>query len=111
MISKFGELVRNLPDELRIRFYEILAHELTIGIRYICSLSINPEEKVDRLTWINEIMHRVVTKIYCERTKSREWSDTDFEEMVRHWVNQNLQIKDTVNNAINNSYKYTTEGV
>jgi hypothetical protein len=109
MISKFGELVRTLPDELRIRFYEILAHELTIGIRYICSISINPEEKVDRLKWINEIMHRVVAKIYCERTKSHEWSDTDFENMVGDWVSQNLQIEDTINKAISNSYKYTTE--
>ena len=65
---------------------------------------------VDRLKWINEIMHRFVTKIYWERTKSHEWLDTDFEEMVGHWVSQNLQIEDTVNTAINNSYKSDTEG-
>ena len=111
MISKFGELVRKLTDEQRIRFYETLAQELTIGVRNICFISINPEEKVDRLKWINEIMHRVVVKIYCERTKSHEWSDTDFEGMVRHWVSKNLQIEDTVNNAIKDSYRYTTDGL
>src|SRR5215813_2635421 len=99
MISKFGELVRKLPDEQRIRFYEMLAHELTIGIRCIWSDSINPEDKVDQLKWINEIMHRVVAKIYCERTKSHEWSDTDIENMVGHWVSQNFRIEDTVNSA------------
>ena len=110
MISKFGELVRKLPDEQRIRFYELLAGELTIGIRHVCSISLNPEEKIDQLKWINEIMHRVIAKIYCERTKSHEWLDTDFEDMVGGWVSQNLQIEDIVNNAINNSYKYAAEG-
>jgi hypothetical protein len=111
MVSKFGERVKKLPDEQRIRFYEILARELTIGIRYICSISISPEEKVDQLKWINEIMHRVIAKIYCERTKSHEWSDTDFEDMVRDWVSNNLEVEDVLNNAINYSYKYTTESL
>jgi hypothetical protein len=40
--------VANLPDERRLHFYEVLAHNLTVAIRCIWSDdSIDDHEKVD----------------------------------------------------------------
>jgi hypothetical protein len=107
MISKFGESVAQLSLERRIRFYELLAHELTICVRAIWTdEEISAEEKVERMKRINEIMHRVTAKISCERTQDHEWLDTDMEKMVSSWTNQTAYLELLINYAIERSYTY-----
>lgn len=106
-ISRFGEPVARLSPEARVKFYELLAHELTIGIRDVwASEELSADEKVDQLKWINEIMHRVVRKITYEREATLQWLDTDLQDNVAHWVSQNPRIAPIINYAINRSYKY-----
>ncbi len=107
MISKFGESVAQLSLERRIRFYELLAHELTICVRAIwADEEISAEEKVEHMKRINEIMHRVTAKISCERTQDHEWLDTDMEMMIVECTNQHLSIESLINYAIESSYTY-----
>jgi hypothetical protein len=105
MISKFGESVAQLPPASRLRFYELLAHELTIAVRVIwADEEISAEAKVECMKRINEIMHRVTAKISCERTQAHEWLDTDLEKMVVEWTNQTANLEPLINYAIERSY-------
>ncbi|MBU2713197.1 hypothetical protein [Zooshikella harenae] len=105
-ILKFGELVSRLPIDGQITFYERFAHELTIVIRCVWSNEkIDDAEKVDRMKWLNEIIHRIPSKLSQLRNQNYEWENTQFEEMVLHWVKQNTAICKEVNNAIGYSYK------
>ena len=57
------KLIGELSDEERLKFYECLAHNLTVSARAIWSNEgLTDGEKVERLKWLNEIMHRVTMK-------------------------------------------------
>lgn len=108
-ISPFGKPVSKLPLDQQITFYERLAHELTIAVRGIWSDdTLAAGEKVDRMKWINEIMHRIPNKLAQLRHASHHWDDQDFEAMVAHWTLQNPSLVKVVNRAINASFRLTT---
>ena len=59
----FPNLIGGLNDEQRMRFYENLAHNLTVSVRGVWSDEhLTDSKKVECLKWLNEIMHRVVMK-------------------------------------------------
>ena len=52
----FPTLIGALSEEERIRFYEILAHNLTVSVRAIWSdEQLTDGERVERMKWINEM--------------------------------------------------------
>ena len=56
---RFAERMAVLTEEQRLHFYEVLAHNLTVAIRGVWSdTSLGDVEKVERMKWINEILHR-----------------------------------------------------
>ena len=96
--SKLNKL--NVPQ--RQMFYEMLAHNLTISVRFIQSEEkISVEERLDRIKWINEIMHRVISKIRCLRLNTHEWTEEDSVNDMRGWIKQNEKILKTVEQAVN----------
>jgi hypothetical protein len=79
--------VGNLPPESLIRFYEILAHNLTVSIRAIWSdETLNDAQRVERMKWLNEIMHRVVLKSAALRRGRNECTEADTWKMMQHYI-------------------------
>lgn len=102
----FPNLIGELNEQERIRFYEDLAHNLTVSVRGIWSDNkLTDRERVERMRWINEIMHRVVMKSAYLRTKRNKYSETDSWEDIKHWVAQSPDLGTSVEWAIERSYE------
>jgi hypothetical protein len=95
-----------LSDEQRLHYYEVLAQNLTIAIRGIWSdQQISDAEKVDRMKWVNEILHRVTAKVYVLRLKTHEWTEEDFESLILEYVASHPGIAEEVGKAVRRSYR------
>ena len=107
----FPKLIGELSEEERIRFYEILAHNLTVTVRGVwVDEQLTDREIVERLKFINEIMHRVVMKSAYLRTKRNTYSETDSWEDIKHWMAQCPELGTPVERAIERSYECVVEG-
>jgi hypothetical protein len=94
-----------LDSEQRQLFYEVLAHNLTVSVRAIWSdEASSAEEKVEQLKWLNEIMHRVTSKIRVLRLNLHEWTETDSWNDIRHWVSLCPSLESEVEWVIRTSY-------
>src|SRR5262249_3450179 len=79
--------VGSLSQENLIRFYEVLAHNLTLSIRDIWSdEGLSDSQKVERMKWINEVIHRVVLKSAALRMDKNECSEADTWDMMQHYL-------------------------
>ena len=106
MAFDYPDSIGSLAHNERLLFYELFAHNLTVNIRGIWSdEGITDAEKVDRMKWVNEILHRVTSKIRVLRLNEHEWSEEDFWQGIRHWVSQNNAIEPLVSDAASWSYK------
>jgi hypothetical protein len=103
---RFAEQMKQLSDDQRLHFYEVLAHNLTVGIRGIWSdEKIDDAEKVDRMKWVNEILHSVTAKVYVLRLKTHEWTEEDFESLILESVVAHPGIAQEVGWAVRFSYR------
>lgn len=98
--------VGSLPQQSLICFYEVLAHNLTVSIRAIWSdEGLNDSQKVERMKWINEVMHRVVLKSAALRMGRNECSEANTWDMMQHYVSLCPDISADVAIAIISSYQ------
>jgi hypothetical protein len=103
---RFAEQMAKLSEKQRLHFYEVLAHNLTVGVRGIWSdEQIDDPEKVDRMKWVNEILHSVTAKVYVLRLKTHEWTDEDFERLILECVAAHPGIAHDVGWAVRFSYR------
>jgi len=101
----FPKLIGELSDEERIKFYEILAHNLTVSVRGIWSDDhLTDRDRVERMKWVNEIMHRVVMKSAKLRMGQNEYTEDDFWEGIKHWVAQSPELGASIEWALETSY-------
>ena len=71
----FDADISALSDEHRLRFYETLAHNLTVSVRAVWSDdSKSDTEKVNAIRCINEILHRITSKIAVTRRSLHVWT-------------------------------------
>ena len=99
--------VGSLSQESLIRFYEVLAHNLTVSIRDIWSdEELNDSQKVERMKWINEVMHRVVLKSAALRMGRNECSEADTWDMMLHYGSLCPDISAYIAIAIISSYQW-----
>lgn len=109
MLVGLEQKLRSLDDEQRLTFYEVLSHKLTISIRVFCfeelhaDMGLAPEECLEHIKWINEILHRVTSKAHELRLKNQTSSDENTIEDMRHWIGQNPGIKAEIQGAINSA--------
>ncbi len=100
-----------LDLEQRLLFYEVLAHNLTVCVRAIWSNEeTSDEKKVEQLKWLNEIMHRVTSKIRVLRLNTHEWTESDSWEDIKHWVAQCPSIEGDIAWAIRSAYAVINHG-
>jgi hypothetical protein len=89
----FAESIGSLGHEQRLHFYEVLAHNLTVAVRGIWSdPRITDAEKVERMKWVNEVLHRVTAKVYVLRLRTHEWTEADFEGMIVGYIQSHPNI-------------------
>jgi len=104
----YPRTISSLSQDKRLLFYELLAHNLTIMVRGVWSdEEITDAEKVDRLKWLNESMHRITSKIRVLRLNEHEWTEEDSWQDIQHWVTQNKTVEPYVNTAVKWSYNST----
>jgi hypothetical protein len=102
----FAERMGRLSGEQRLHYYEVLAHNLTVAIRGIWSDErIDDAEKVDRMKWVNEILHRVTAKVYVLRLKTHERTEEDFESLILAYITSHPGIAGEVGQAVRGSYR------
>jgi hypothetical protein len=107
---RFADATRRLTDEQRLHFYEVLAHNFTVSIRSVWSdLEIDDAEKLDRIKWVNEILHSVTAKVYVLRLKTHEWTEEDFEDLILSYVASHPNIAREVGAAIRRSYRAVSD--
>lgn len=99
--------VGGLSQQSLIRFYEVLAHNLTVRIRAIWSdEGLNDSQKIERMKWINEVMDRVVLKSAALRTGTNECSEADTWDMMLHYISLCPDISADIAIATISSYQW-----
>jgi hypothetical protein len=102
----FVQQVGSLPQESLIRFYELLAHNLTVSVRAIWSdETLNDSQRVVKMKWLNEIMHRVVLKSAALRMDRNELSEADTWSIIEHYISVCPDIATDMSFAIIGSYQ------
>jgi hypothetical protein len=100
------KLIGELGDEERLRFYEYLAHNLTVSARAIwVDEGLTDGEKLENLKYLNEIMHRVTMKSAKLRTHKNTFSETDSWEDINDWVSRSPGLGPHVEWALKFSYE------
>jgi len=106
MSFNYPQEIPSLTAEERLHFYELLAHNLTVSIRGIwLDETISDTEKVERIKLVNEILHRVTSKIWVLRLNTHEWTEEDTWQMVNEYISDNENIRGEIFYAINDSLK------
>ncbi len=106
MSFDYPQEISSLSDEERLHFYELLSHNLTVSIRGIwIDENISDTEKVERIKLVNEILHRVTSKVWVLRLKTHEWTEEDTWEMMNEYISDNENIRVEILFAINCSLK------
>jgi hypothetical protein len=102
----YAAKISGLSHSARVRFYEALAHDLTIAARGVWSNDgITDTEKVHRLKHLNEIQHRVTAKIASTRLTPEKWPENEFAKVFNDWIRGCPEIAGEVGWSIQSSYK------
>jgi hypothetical protein len=105
----FSELMETLSHEQKLHFYELFAHNMTVGIRGIwLDTDIDDSEKVERMKWANEVLHQITAKIWALRLKTHEWTETDFGSILEDHMREHPNIAITIESAVKHSYRSVT---
>lgn len=95
----------------KILFYELFANYITISIRgYWSDDTTDDALKVEKMKWINEIQHRVTSKIRHERLGlkgwgNKDWSEESFAKMMEGYVRKCPSIAVDVGWCINSAFE------
>ena len=80
-----------------------MAHSLTVSIRvYLCDDELDNDEKLDRVKWLNEILHRVITKVYVRPYDKNNVEG--FFEMMADYIEKNPNIYGQLEHCFNKSF-------
>ena len=105
-LAEYAEAVASFDKNRRRRFYETLAHNLTVCARAIWSdEQLSDAEKVDQMKWLNEIQHRAIGKLRAVKP----WPDAEFfEGVLRARTKQCPALRSHVGWAVKQSYEYAS---
>jgi hypothetical protein len=98
--------VSALPPDRLLRFYEVLAHNLTVSVRAIWSdETLTDSQKVEQMKWVNEIMHQIIRKTADLRLDRNALSGPRPRKMMMHWISQCPEIEGDIAWAAISSYQ------
>jgi hypothetical protein len=98
-----------LPPETLLRFYEVLAHNLTVGVRGVWSdETLSDSQKLERIKWLNEISHQVTLKTAALRLNRNERTESDTWNMMQHYVSLCPDLAAEIAFATISSYQAVT---
>jgi hypothetical protein len=112
MSEKFDYIknIGSLTLKQKRKFYVLLAHELTVAVRFIWLEDFTDAEKIEGMRLINEIMHRLVFRIEELHTISNldedSWTEEDFLQMIMDYISENHKVlAGNVGWAVKSSYE------
>jgi hypothetical protein len=106
----FAERMTSLTSGQRLHFYEVLAHNLTVEVRGIWSDdALSDAEKVDRMKWVNEVLHSVTAKVWVLRLGTHEWTEDDFGDLLAESLASHPGIQPALSAAVSRSYRAVTD--
>jgi hypothetical protein len=101
--------VGSLSAENLLRFYEILAHNLTVSVRAVWSdETLTDSQKVERMKWLNEIMHQITSKTAALRRGCHDYTEADTWKMMQHYISLCPPLAAEVAFATISSYQAVT---
>jgi hypothetical protein len=101
MLSNLTAQLADFDLEQRITFYEMLGHNLTIAVRAVWSdVDSALEVRLNRVKWINEILHQTTMKTRHLRSGSNRRSDEESVAELRHWASQQPSVLADIDWAI-----------
>jgi hypothetical protein len=103
----YAKEISSLSEEQRLLYYELLAHNLTVSIRGVwLDENLTNAEKLDRIKLVNEILHRITSKIQVLRLNTHEWTEENTWAMINEYISDNEGISGEIYSAIKQSYRY-----
>jgi hypothetical protein len=97
--------IQSLPHEQQLRFYESLAHNLTVCIRAHAFSGSDAGERLENIKWINEILHRATAKVGVLRRRTHTWSESDFFSMMDDYIRKHPAIGGDIKCALESSFR------
>jgi hypothetical protein len=101
--------ISSLSPENLLRFYEILAHNLTVSVRGVWSdETLTDSQKVERIKWLNEIMHQITSKTAALRRHCYDYTEADTWKMMQHYISLCPPLAADIAFATTSSYQAVT---
>jgi hypothetical protein len=93
---------------VKLAFYINLASQLTLAGRSIWSdESVSIAERLDRMKWVNEAMHRVLNRATDLHHQHDRWTEEEMWRTLRHTAEQNPAIQGELGGAILRAHAQT----
>jgi hypothetical protein len=106
MKFEFIESIGDLSEDEKLKYYQYLAHNLTVTIRVIWSdETIAENERLNRIKWTNEILHQVLNRVIGLTNKNDTKTEDEMWNTIKHWVSQNKEIAGNIGFALKSSYE------
>ena len=74
----FARTLAEVSPQRRIGTLALLAHNITIGVRWIRSEKMNDTEALAKLYALNEVQHRITARIMNLAVDEDQWQEDDF---------------------------------
>ena len=105
MKFNYARKISSLSQAQRASFYERLANNLTIAVRWICGHEDWADaDKVGKLSRLNEIQHGVTSQVIGARRGVDNWSEADFARSIDFHVGEDEELLALVERVIERTY-------
>ena len=106
----FVHAISKLTSDAKIAYYMNVSRNLTVSIRGIWSdETLNAADKLERLKWSNELMHRVINRVIDLRTEPHIWNEEDIWQLLHTTLAQCPVIHPDMDEALVAAYEQTRQ--
>ncbi len=110
MSFDFVQLIGQLPPDVKIAYYVNFAHSLTVAVRSIWSdEALDVSDRLERLKWMNELMHRVINRAIDLRAQPHIWNEEAIWQFVLTTGAQCPAINGDADRAMLSAYERTLQ--
>lgn len=99
-------LIAALSRSDKIRFYIVLARDLTIATRMIwADLHLSDAERVEQMKWVNEVQHRVINRLADLHGDYGTWTEQQVWDVIWQHLAQDRATAAHVRGALKRAYE------